>query len=194
VLADLIQRGLYRRPIEDRHGVMWDVPSDAPMSTQHANARFLVPHLAKDGWALFMDGDMLVRADLATLFDSLDPAFAVYCVQHVHAPPPGLKMDSQIQTRYARKNWSSFMVFNCEHPANRALTLDLVNTAPGRDLHRFCWLPDGAIGELGAEWNFLVPAVTPKVVHFTEGLPSMPGYEDALFAEEWRSELRRCAA
>jgi hypothetical protein len=32
------------------------------------------------------------------------------------------------------------MVFNCDHPANRALTLDLINTVPGRDLHRFCWL------------------------------------------------------
>jgi hypothetical protein len=27
-------------------------------------------------------------------------------------------MDGQAQTRYARKNWSSVMVFNCDHPAN----------------------------------------------------------------------------
>src|SRR5258708_4147626 len=68
VLDDLMKAGLYRRPIEYRTSaadkpIMWDVVSDAPMSTQHANARFLVPHLAGSGWALFMDGDMLVRTN-----------------------------------------------------------------------------------------------------------------------------------
>jgi hypothetical protein len=100
---------------------------DAPMSTEHANARFLVPHLAGSGWALFMDGDMLVRGNLSRMFESLDKSKAVYCVKHRHEPQPGLKMDGQEQTRYARKNWSSFVAFNCDHPANKALTLDLVN-------------------------------------------------------------------
>jgi hypothetical protein len=202
VLPDLINRGLYTRPLEMRndHGNirMWDTISDAPMSTEHANARFLVRELAKEGWALFMDGDMLVRGDLAPLFEHLDPAQALYCVQHRHEPYPGVKMDGQLQTRYARKNWSSFMVVNCDHPANQALTPDLVNTAPGRDLHRFCWLPDELIGEIGQAYNFLVghtdPAIDPIVVHFTDGVPDMPGYENVPFADEWRAERRRWAA
>jgi hypothetical protein len=65
-------------------------------------------------------------------------------------------MDGQAQTRYARKNWSSFVIFNCDHVANKALTLDVVNNAPGRDLHRFFWLADCDIGELSPEWNYLV--------------------------------------
>lgn len=204
VLDDLIARGLYTRPTGERpgpagHPVMWDKISDAPMATQHANARFLVPHLAREGWALFMDGDMLARADLAEVFKDLDPAKAVYCVQHHHEPPAGMaKMDGQIQTNYARKNWSSFVIFNVGHRSNRALTIDLVNALPGRDLHRFCWLQDEEIGALDPAWNFLVghsdPAIEPKVVHFTSGIPDMPGYENVPYAEEWRAEQRRWAA
>lgn len=197
-LADVMRDGLYTRPMENRNGVLWDLISDAPMSTEHACARFLVPHLAKTGWALFMDGDTLARDNLARVFEDLDPAKAVYCVKHRHEPVAKTKMDGQIQTAYARKNWSSVMVFNCDHPANRALTLDLINTAPGRDLHRFCWLKDDLIGELDAAWNFLVghsdPAIEPKIVHFTSGLPDMAGYEGVPYADEWRAELLRWAA
>jgi hypothetical protein len=203
VLSELQRRGIYTRPIEYRksavdRAVMWDTISDAPMSTQHANARFLVPHLAGSGWALFMDGDMLPRANLARVFEGLDASKAVYCVQHVHEPPTGIKMDGQEQTQYARKNWSSFMLFNCGHEANAALTVEMVNSLPGRDLHRFCWLKDDEIGALSPEWNFLVghsdPALDPKVVHFTEGCPDMPGYENVPFADEWRAALARWAA
>jgi hypothetical protein len=177
---------------------MWDVISDAPMSTEHANARFLVPHLAHHGWALFVDGDVLARANLVRVFDGLDKGKAVYCVQHQYEPINSSKMDGQVQTIYSRKNWSSFMIFNCDHPANKALTLDLINTTPGRDLHRFCWLEDTDIGALDPSWNFLVghtdPAIEPNVVHFTDGVPNMPGYETVPYSDEWRAELSRWAA
>lgn len=195
VLSRLQAAGLYTRPIEMRLGfdrpIMWDKLSDAPMSTEHANARFLVPHLAREGWALFMDGDMLVRDNLAPLFASLNPKHAAYCVKHKFDPPTGTKMDGQTQTRYARKNWSSFLIFNCDHPANKALTLEAVNVLPGRDLHRLCWLEDELIGELGPEWNYLVghygDDISPKCVHWTEGTPDMKGYENTAFADEWRA-------
>lgn len=203
VLDDLKEAGLYRRPTEYRASaadkpIMWDVISDAPMSTEHANARFLVPHLAGTGWALFMDGDMLVRGNLARVFEDLDSSKAVYCVQHRHEPPPGIKMDGQTQTRYARKNWSSMMVINCDHEANKALTVEMVNSIPGRDLHRFCWLEDDLIGELSPKWNYLIghtmAPVDPVICHFTDGVPDMPGYNDVAFAEEWRAELNRWAS
>lgn len=200
-MGELIERGLYKRPFEWRkmthlHPVMWDLLSDAPMATQHACARFLTPHLAKTGWALFMDGsDMLLRGDLAQVFEGLDEDKAVYCVQHKHTPPPGVKMDGQLQTLYARKNWSSFMLFNCDHQANKGLTLDVINTLPGRDLHRFCWLDDSEIGSLDPKWNFLVghsdPSIDPVVVHFTSGTPDMPGYESEPYADEWRAEFAK---
>ena len=38
-------------------------------SNQFIYSRFLVPHLAgHDGWAIFMDGDMLLRDDIAALW------------------------------------------------------------------------------------------------------------------------------
>lgn len=209
VLSELRAKGLYTRVHEVRHdgnqidgfnARTYDVISGAPMATEFAISRFLVPHLARSGLALFMDCDMLVRAPLALLFDyaARNPKFAVFCVKHNHRPREVTKMDGQAQTVYQRKNWSSFMLFNVDHPANRALTIEMVNTLPGRDLHRFCWLNDEEIGELPAEWNFLVghtdPKIEPKVAHFTDGVPCMPGYENAAYAGEWCDELARWAS
>jgi hypothetical protein len=203
ILSQLQKAGLYTRPLEWRSitplkQIMWDVISDAAMSTQHANARFLVPHLAKTGWALFTDGDMLYRSNVARLFEEFDTRKAVYCVKHEFAPVTEMKMDGQIQTIYPRKNWTSFIAFNCDHEVNRALTVELINSLPGRDLHRLCWIKDDdLIGDINREWNWLVghsdPTINPKSVHFTEGVPDMPGYESVPYADEWRTELEMWA-
>jgi hypothetical protein len=193
-LAHLRSAGIYRRPTEIRDGRLWDVISGAPMATEFAVSRFLVKALNRNGWALFMDCDMLVRADINELFDLCDPGMAVMCVKHEHRPAEGTKMDGQVQTTYARKNWSSVFAINCDHPANAALTVDLVNSVPGRDLHRFCWLEDEYIGALPVAWNWLAghsdPGIDPKIVHHTEGSPCLPGYENTPFADEWRAALR----
>lgn len=197
VLDQLRERGEYTRPTEIRDGLMYDVISEHPMSTEFACSRFLVPFLAKRGWALFMDCDMMVRRPLNNLFEQIDKEHgdkAVVCVKHQHEPTETKKMDGQVQSQYARKNWSSFMFFNCEHEANRSLidSTSMANSLPGRDLHRFCWLKDDDIGEIGPEWNYLVgytdPAIDAANVHWTDGVPSMPGHEDAEYANEyWRT-------
>ncbi len=187
-------KGLYRRETFTRMGRMVDNISDAPMSTEFAISRFLTPTLAQSGLALFLDSDMLSRHDIFELFAQADPTKAVMCVQHHHDPPESRKMDDQVQLRYFRKNWSSVMLFNCDHPSNRALTVDLINSVPGRDLHRFCWLKDEEIGPLDPTWNYLVggngaPQIDPKMVHFTNGIPRMSGYASSEFADEWRATL-----
>lgn len=188
---------LYQRPTSTRDGRLWDDISDAPMSTGHAIARFFLPHLpssARVGWALFTDGDVLFRRDVSDLFALADDRFAIQVVQHQHDPVETVKMDGQIQTRYARKNWSSVMLWNLAHQAHDALTLEMLNSVPGRDLHRFCWLDDDLIGPLPAEWNWLVghssPLIDPALVHFTDGDPSMPGYEHCPYADEWYALAR----
>lgn len=195
VLAQLQCDGLYTRPIERHSGHLIDVLSRRPdyngaMSTEFAISRFFVPMLAKTGWALFMDCDMLVRKDIADVFKLCDPTKAVMCVQHEYEPSSREKMDGQIQTPYYRKNWSSFAIFNCDHPANKRLTPELLNSAVGKSLHAFSWLKDDEIGALPHEWNFLVghtdEAIDPAIVHYTEGLPNMRGYEDSQYANEWR--------
>lgn len=200
-LPSLRASGLYSRPTS-RHpnqggpgGQLWDDISNAPMSTEFAISRFLTPFLAPDQWALFKDCDMLIRANINELFRAADDRYAVMCVKHNHQVSPygETKMNGSQQVGYARKNWSSVMLFNCRHPANRRLTLDMVNTLPGRDLHRFCWLEDDEIGELDPAWNWIpgvsAPSDDPKIVHFSLGVPTMRGYENQPYADEWRAQL-----
>lgn len=197
-LAELRRIGLYSRPTERRDGQLWDVISEAPMSTEFAISRFLTPILAREGWALFMDCDMLVRRNLAGIINALDPSKAVMCVKHNYEVTNDVKMDDQVQTRYARKNWSSVMAFNCDHPANKALTVEMINTVPGRDLHRFCWLNDDEIGALDPAWNYLVGITKdveePGIVHYTNGGPWFDEYRDVPFGDEWLAERRRWLA
>ena len=183
------------RPIECKDGKLWCPISEAPMATEFAISRFCVPFLQLDGWALFVDCDILCTADIAELFALADPRYAVQVVKHKQEGGSKTKMDAQVQTFYARKNWSSCVLWNCGHPANNALTHKRLNGWPGRDLHAFKWLEDSEIGELPPEWNYLVgvsPKLEkPKLIHFTCGIPSMPGYENCEFAELWRDEVRR---
>ncbi len=200
VLDAVMRRRLYKRPtgvLTDAQNLsalaeLWDTISDAPMATEFAISRFLVPWLAPDraGWALFCDADFLFLADVAELFAAADPNKALMCVQHAYTPSTARKMDDQEQTRYARKNWSSLMLWNLGHPAHERLTLDMVNTIPGRDLHRFCWLEDGEIGALDARWNLLVGEqpvpVDARALHYTLGVPSMA--RDSAEAGPWWAE------
>jgi lipopolysaccharide biosynthesis glycosyltransferase len=203
-LRHLQDAGLYTRPTSRRLGKLWDEISGAHMATEFAITRFLVPDLVRRqgdavrGWALFMDCDVLLRTNLYELKALLDDAKAVMCVKHDHRPSFNVKMDGQEQTSYPRKNWSSVMAFNVDHPANDALTADLVNTLPGRDLHRFCWLADDEIGALPPEWNHLVghsdDGRDPKIVHFTDGGPWFDAFRNVPYADEWFAVLDRMVA
>src|SRR5215207_1882203 len=59
--------GLYRRQHERRDGRLWDTVSAAPMSTEFALTRFLVPSLCRADWAVFCDCDFLWRSDVREL-------------------------------------------------------------------------------------------------------------------------------
>lgn len=176
------------------NGQRIDVKDGKPFSTDFSFTRFLVPALSLyQGWALFCDGDFLFTADIAGLFGLADERYAAMCVKHSHIPSEAVKMDGMAQTKYFRKNWSSLVLYNCGHPANRAVTRSCVNKMTGQWLHAFSWLRDELIGELPAKWNHLVgvdeaPLSLPAGLHFTLGVPSMPGYENAPYAELWRAE------
>jgi hypothetical protein len=171
-------------------------------STEFSLSRFLVPYLSQFyGTSIFMDCDVLLRADICELWGEMwraefeaakalrDPP-AVLCVQHDYTPTESVKFEGNVQTVYPRKNWSSVMVF--KNDRCRALTPDYINTATGLQLHRFQWLEDAEIGALSPAWNHLVgdepPNPTAKLVHFTNGIPIFAGYEHCEFADEWRAE------
>lgn len=198
IRLDVLQaRGMYQRPTgRTYNGILLDAISGAPMSTEFAISRFFIPHLCTEGLALFMDCDMLVRTDIHKLFDAADPVRAIEVVQHDYQPTEAFKMDGQVQQSYARKNWSSVMLWNLDHPAHRRLTLFALNQWAGRALHGFEWLEDSEIGALDPAWNHLVGVNPPnpeaRIAHFTLGIPRMPGYEDCEHADEWRATLERC--
>jgi hypothetical protein len=184
-LDRLASSGLLRRPMDRRpaNGApqLYDFPSNAPCSTEFAISRFLVPMLAQTGFALFVDCDVVFLADVAELFALADPTKAIQVVRHTQGGG-GLKMDGQTQTSYPRKNESSVMLWNCDHAANRRLSLQDVNERRGFDLHSFYWLADEEIGYLPAGWNWLVN-VEPKpdelkLAHYTLGTPDMIGDDE----------------
>lgn len=180
--------GLLRRPV-DRRGGMYDLTSNAAQSTDFAISRFLVPHLHQTGWALFTDCDVIFLTDVAELFALASPEFAVMAVKHQPLQAAGLKMDGQHQAPYPRKNWSSVVLWNCDHPANKRLSLQDVNERPGRDLHAFYWLHDAEIGQLPPEWNWLVNVEpkpeAPKIAHFTQGGAWIEGWPGAEHDDIW---------
>ena len=169
---------------------------DKLASTEFTFTRFLVPEIMEfNGWALFMDCDMILTTDIKELFAQADDKYAVMCVQHDYTPKEGMKMDGQKQTIYPRKNWSSVVLFNCAHPSNARLTQDMVNDTElnGAYFHRFSWLKDEEIGELEHTWNYLVGVYddieTPKLIHYTEGGPWFENYRDCEFSLRWKEEL-----
>ena len=101
---------------------------DKLASTEFTFTRFFVPYLNDfKGWAVFCDCDFLWKIPSTDLEQYCDPNKAVVCVQHDYKPKETTKMDGQVQTVYPRKNWSSMVLWNCEHPKNKLLTPDFLN-------------------------------------------------------------------
>lgn len=214
--VDLRKGGLFRRPwlTEAETGTKVDLVDGRPFSTDFSHTRFLVPALCEyRGWALFMDCDMIATADLSKLFALCDDRYAVMVVKHQHKPAEREKMDGQLQVRYHRKNWSSFMLINCAHPMNRALTTGYVNMAPGGEMHAFRWLGDdpsseALIGELPRTYNWiegsspLMPGPTkpgqkpplPEVIHYTLGGPWFPNCKAVKYSDTWMEYYERWQA
>ena len=161
-------------------------------STQFSFSRFLTPFLCGfEGWAIFMDCDMLVLDDISKLWRLRDDRYAVQVVKHVHVPKEETKFLGAVQTKYEKKNWSSVMLMNCARCT--ALTPDYVNRASGLELHQFKWLEgDHLIGEIPHAWNHLVGYDAPRrdasLVHYTIGGPYFDAWRDCEYAKEWFAE------
>lgn len=178
--SEMREKGLYWRE------------HDPLSSTEFSFTRFLVPYLAGyKGWAVFMDCDFLWRGDVAGLMDYANPYYGAMVVKHDYKPKETHKMDNRVQHQYPRKNWSSLILFNCDHLHIKALTPEVVNRESGMYLHQIRFLWDACIGDLPIAYNYLEGWHTkkdcpnPVAVHFTRGGPWFKDYVDVEYGDEW---------
>ena len=162
-------------------------------SNQFIYTRFLVPYLMNwSGHALFIDGDMIVRGDIAELWNMARPDLDVQVVKHNYKTRMPVKYMGAKNEDYPRKNWSSVIIWNCNSFPNRVLTPDYVMKSTGKHLHRFEWLDDARIGELPIEWNWLPDEFGPnenaKLLHYTLGAPCFHEFADTPMNEVWHKE------
>ena len=162
-------------------------------SNQFIYTRFLVPHLMDyTGHAIFIDGDMIVRGDIAELWNLRDVYKDVQVVKHDYKTRMPVKYLGAKNEDYPRKNWSSVILWNCNSFPNRQLTPEFVQHATGSELHRFSWLDDSRIGELPPEWNWLPDEYginrDVKLLHYTLGAPCFQEFADTPQGDEWHRE------
>lgn len=177
-------------------GSVYKRPHDPRQSNSFSFSRFLVPYLCNyQGSAIFMDCDMLVTSDICDLFDHLSCSEKpVHVVKHDYKSKVDVKYLGNKQYHYPKKNWSSFVFWNCEAEQNKCVTPKLVNESEPAYLHRFQWLDDSEIGEIEIKWNFLVGEyermeATPNNIHWTLGGPYFNDYRDADYADLWHKEF-----
>jgi lipopolysaccharide biosynthesis glycosyltransferase len=162
-------------------------------SNQFIYSRFLVPHLMDyTGHAIFIDGDMIVRSDIAELWQWRNKRYDVQVVKHNYETCMTEKYLGSKNENYPRKNWSSVIIWNCESAANKRLTPEFVQQSTGAELHRFTWICDEQIGDLPAEWNWLPdeygPNINADLLHYTLGAPCFHDFATTPMADEWHRE------
>ena len=154
-------------------------------------SRFLIPYLMDyNGWAIFVDGDMVCLSDIKELKSYFDPKYAVSVVKHDYKTKQKLKYFGQKNEDYPRKNWSSVIIWNCSHPKNKILTPSLIDSKDEL-LHRFKWLNDVDIGSLPKSWNWLAIEYPEKenlnLIHYTLGTPCFKEYSNSSLSRHWKN-------
>lgn len=165
-------------------------------ATEFSRSRFLAPYLVGyKGPVLFMDGaDMIVKADIAELFETTPTGVDVALVKHDYSPDSATKFGGKAkQSKYQRKLWSSVMLFWAQTSACQRLTPRYVSEATGAELHQLKWItpptisgnpPDeerirNRVYGLDEAWNWIPGHSEPrvsfedaKIVHYTTGTPA----------------------
>lgn len=191
--GELRAAGIYNRPV------------DSLASTEFTFTRFFVPYLCNfSGNAVFCDCDFLWDCDAAEILDIFQHRFydvndklPIRVVRHNYEPKETDKMDGKKQYLYPKKNWSSMIMWNCEHPANMVLTPEFLNKAAGSTLHQFKWLTDNQIGGLEKKYNWLEGWYhepqdgKPSIIHYTRGNVYFKDYQDVEYGDLWKTEFEK---
>jgi lipopolysaccharide biosynthesis glycosyltransferase len=144
------------------------------------------------GQAIFMDGDMIVRGDIAELWALRDLGKDVQVVKHDYKTRMKEKYLGSKNEDYPCKNWSSVMIFNCNNYPTKKLTPEYIQKSTGAHLHRFEWTENDRVGALPPEWNWLPDeyGANPdaKLLHYTLGTPCFHEFATTTMADEWHRE------
>ena len=157
-------------------------------------SRFLVPYLMNfNGWAIYADGDMVCLEDIKKLWDLRDDKFAVQVVKHDYKTKIKTKYWGNKNEDYPRKNWSSLILWNCNHASHKILNPEFIQKQTGAFLHRFSWIKDDEIGEIEKEWNWLAMEYEEKndikLIHYTIGTPCFEEYQNKSLASYWKKSF-----
>ncbi len=154
------------KPVSITPLILKQLPIQRRGLTSFTYSRFLVPHLmGYKGVALFLDADMIVRGDIAELFDLYDDLHTVQVVKNKR-----------------QFEWPSLMLFNCEK--SWRLTTEYVAT---QNPFAFEWAE--SIGDLPAEWNHCIGYDEPKeakLLHYTTGIPIFEEVQKFGYQKEWK--------
>ena len=159
-------------------------PDPDPGGEKQAVARYLVPSLNDfDGWAAFVSSDVLFQADIYELWRHRDPRFAVMGVPAAASDAPA----GVLRT--------SLLLWNCGHPANRALTPKAVAGDDAESLAQFGWLQRNMIGALPSAWcwreGLSDPDQLPKAIDFAPRKPWIGEVDLCQYADRWHDEATR---
>ncbi len=165
-------------------------------SNEFIYSRFLTPYICDfNGFAVYADGDMVCNTDISELAIQFDSTKAVQVVKHDYQTKTAIKYFGNKNNNYPRKNWSSLVIFNCQHPSNKILTPEFIQNHDGAFLHRFQWLKDDEIGELNITWNYLAIEYSPrndaKLIHYTLGTPCLDDFKETDMSDIWWEAYNR---
>ena len=163
-------------------------------SNEFIYSRFLVPYLLNfKGWAVYADGDMVFLEDIKKLWNLRDNKYAIQVVKHDYKTKIKNKYWGNKNENYPRKNWSSLILWNCEHKSHKILTPDFIQKQTGAFLHRFNWIKDSEIGDINKEWNWLAMEYEEKqdinLIHYTIGTPCFEEYQNSSLASYWKESF-----
>jgi lipopolysaccharide biosynthesis glycosyltransferase len=166
------------KPVSITPLIIEQLPIERTGLTTFTFSRFLVPYLCNyEGWALFLDADMLVQEDIADLFAMADDKYAV--------------MVSKNELKF---EWASAVLFNCAKC--KILTPEYVEKANG--MHTMNFVDESEVGEFPGTWNHLVgydePRQHPALIHYTQGVPVWPETNDCEHAHIYAQEAQHCVA
>ena len=164
-------------------------------SNSSSYTRFLVPYLMNyQGWAIYTDCDIVLQDNIVNLWNFRDQSKAILCAQHNYQTKSSVKFLNSKNSNYPKKNWSSVMLINCAHPANKILDPKLIESSSGSYLHQFQWIDQTLIGSLPLEWNWLVGEYPEnnqaKLLHYTLGAPCFSEYRNCEMSDVWHNELK----